>query len=172
VWVSREEPVAAGAAFERWELARRPVGAGAVAVALGIAAIVGGAYLLVPEAVEIARTQPKKPPHLFGTVAIALATSLSVLGVALAAARKGHGDLAIGTVAGVGPCLLLLLPAVAALVNPVAVPEAMQMNDLPGAALAVFLLLVPRLNGLRVSRWEGAVLVAAFAGYAWWQVTR
>lgn len=172
VWVSREEPVTASAAFETWRLTRRPAGLAVFAVVLGFAAVVGGAYLLVPEAAEIARTQPKKPPHLFGTVAIALATSIAVLGVTLTAARTGHGDLAIGTAAGVGLCLLLLLPAVAAFVNPVAVPEAMQMNDLPAAALAVFLLLVPRLNGLQVSRPEGAILLAAFAGYAWWQVTR
>lgn len=172
VWVSGNELVAAKVEVERWAIARRPAGIAAIAAALGLAAVIGGAYLLVPEAVEIARTQSKKPPHLFGTVAISLATSIAVLGVTLTAARKGHGDFALGTAAGTGLCLLLLLPAVAALVNPIAVPEAMQANDLPAAALVVFLLLVPRLNGLRVSRWEGAVLLAAFVGYAWWQVTR
>jgi cation:H+ antiporter len=172
VFVAREEPATAKAAFETGAIARRPVGVAAVAAALGLVGLVGGGYLLVPEAVEIARTQSKGSPRLFGTVAIALATSLAVLSVALAAARKRRGDLALGTAAGTGLCLVLLLPAVAAFVNPIAVPEAMQMNDFPAATLVVFLLLVPRLNGLRVSRWEGAILVAAFAGYGWWQVSR
>ncbi|MFO0823203.1 MAG: hypothetical protein U0792_08795 [Gemmataceae bacterium] len=172
VWSARNEPQEAKAAFEQWNFRRWPVWAAVPVAAVGIAALVYGASLVVPEAIAITRLQSKTPPRLFGTVAVALSSSLAVLVVAVVAARKNHGDLAMGTVAIANVCILLLLPAITALIVPFKIPSSMLMNDFPATALVTFLLLSPLLNGLRISRWDGLILLAAFAGYFVWQVRR
>lgn len=171
VWTARSESAEVKDEFTRWNVRRWPPLVAVLGAILGIAAVVGGAYFLVPEAVEITKTQSKSLP-LFGTVAIALATSLALLCVTELAARNNHGDLAITTVAIANLCILLLLPGVAGLVASFKIPPSMQMNDFPATALVVFLLLSPLLNGLRISRGEGVVLLLAFAGYFVWQVRR
>ncbi len=184
-WVAKEEPAEAKALFAEWAFRRQPPWI-AVPVAIGgIAALVGGAYFLVPEAVELTRLQPRGSIHLFGSLAVVLASSLALLWVTECAARNGHGDLAIGTVVGASLCNLLLLPAVTALISfirveasrstPVAsfrIGNLVLMNEIPATAIITFLLLVPFLNGLRLSRWEGVVLLAASVAYIAWQVTR
>ncbi|MCE9560685.1 MAG: hypothetical protein K8U57_01395 [Planctomycetes bacterium] len=172
VWVAREESSEAKAPFAEWNFRRRPAWITAPVAILGIAALVGGAIYVVPEAVELTRMQPKNTTHLFGSLAVVLASSLALLWVTESAARNGHGDLAIGTVVGASLCNLLLLPAVAALIAPFAVPNVTLMNDIPATAVITFLLLVPFLNGLQVSRSEGLVLLTAAVGYVVWQIRR
>jgi len=172
VWVAKEEPELAKAPFEAWSIRRWPVWIAVPVALLGIGALVGGAWLIVPEAVQISRLQPRSSPHLFGFLTVVLASSLALLWVTECAARNRHADLAIGTVAVANLCNLLLLPAVAALVAPFGVANVTLMNDIPATALITFLLLVPFLNGLQISRLEGFILLTASAVYIAWQLRR
>ncbi len=171
-WVAKDEPAEVKAAFTDWQFGRWPPAIAAIVAIIGTAAVIGGAYLLVPEAVEIARMQPRTSTKLFGTIAVVLASSLALLCVVEVAARNGHADLAIGTVVVANLCNLLLAPAIAAFISPFGVSGPMLMNDLPAAALVTFLLLGSYLNGLRIGRSEGVVLVVAFVAYVAWQITR
>jgi len=172
VWVARGETEETKAPFTHWNLQRWPLWIAVPLAIAGLAALVGGASYVVPEAVELTRMQPRGKTHLFGSVAVVLASSLALIWVAELAARNRHGDLAIGTVVGASLCNLLLLPAVAALIAPFGVANVTLMNDIPATALLVYLLLVPSLNGLQVSRSEGAVLLAASVAYLGWQIWR
>jgi len=171
VWIAREETELAKAPFEAWSFRRWPVWIAVPVALLGIGALVGGAWLIVPEAVQISRLQPRSS-HLFGFLTVVLASSLALLWVTECAARNRHADLAIGTVAVANLCNLLLLPAVAALVAPFGVANVTLMNDIPATALITFLLLVPFLNGLQISRLEGFILLTASAVYIAWQIRR
>jgi cation:H+ antiporter len=172
VWVAREETEEAKAPFTQWNFRTWPAWITAPVAILGVAALIGGAYFVVPEAVELSRMQPKGKTHLFGSVAVVLASSLALLWVTESAARNRHGDLAIGTVVGASLCVLLLVPAIAAFIAPFRVANVTLMNDIPATTLITFLLLSPFLNGMRVSRSEGAILLAASVAYIAWQVTR
>ncbi len=54
--------------------------------------------------------------------------------------------------------------------RPLVVEERTILEQIPVMALFVLLLLPVLANGLRVPRWEGALLLAAYAGFVAWQV--
>lgn len=167
-----EEAADAAVKFEEWGFRARPVWSAAPIAVIGVCLLVYGAVLLVPEATEIANKQLKVNSRLFAVTAVALACSPALLWVVGSVARNGHADLALGTVVGANLCNVLLVPGVTALVVPLLVTDRAVMDDIPAMVLASFLLLIPFLNGLRVSRPEGAILLAVYAAFFTWQVRR
>jgi cation:H+ antiporter len=84
---------------------------------------------------------------------------------AIAAARRGQGDLVAGHVVGSSLFNLLVVIGGMAMLGDVVVPASFLRFELP-AALAFALLLVPVLRGdLRVSRGDGGVLVVALLAW-------
>lgn len=104
-------------------------------------------------------------PLLVGLLPVAIGTALPEVAAAIAAARRGHGDMVLGHVLGSSVVNLLLVIGVMGLLQPLALPASFVRLELP-ALLAFALVLYPMLRGdLRISRAEGAVLLGAFVAW-------
>lgn len=102
---------------------------------------------------------------VLGLLPVAIGTALPEVAAAIAAARRGQGDLVAGHVIGSSLVNLLLVVGGMALVRDVHVPASFVHVELP-ASLALAALLLPMLRGdLEVSRAEGGVLLLAFLGW-------
>ncbi|MEN1941557.1 sodium:calcium antiporter [Luteimonas sp. MJ246] len=103
---------------------------------------------------------------LSGLVLVAVGTALPEAAAAVAAARRGQGDIVAGHVIGSSLFnLLVVLGGMAAVGGSIPVPASFVRLELPVAFLFA-LLLVPLLRGnTTVSRGEGGMLLAALAAW-------
>ena len=148
-------PVAAGAG-RLW--------AGLALSLAGLAGVLLGADLLVRGAVELAEAAGLSEAAIGATV-VAVGTSLPELAAALVASRHGQGAMALGNVLGSNVFNILGILGITALLAPLEVPPSMLSFDIwvmAGAALALVAMAV---TGWRITRAEGAALLAAYAGY-------
>jgi cation:H+ antiporter len=102
-----------------------------------------------------------------GLTLVAAGTSVPELATSVVAALRGERDLAIGNVVGSNVFNLLGILGVAALASPAGLPIAEQTRSLDAwVALAAAAVLLPMAwSGAAIVRWEGAVLLVAYAGY-------
>jgi cation:H+ antiporter len=144
--------------------------------AVGLGALIGGAEVAASQATKIIK-ETHTQGQLLGATAVALGCSLPGLVVALRASSRGRSDVALA--ASVGACLfnLLFVVGVVGLVTPVVSSEpALQishqalMSEIPAMAILSLLLLTVLWNGLEVPRWQGAILLVAYAGFLAWQI--
>ncbi|HGK7305629.1 TPA: sodium:calcium antiporter, partial [Stenotrophomonas maltophilia] len=104
-------------------------------------------------------------PLLVGLLPVAIGTTLPEVAAAIAAARRGHGDMVLGHVLGSSVVNLLLVIGAMGLLQPLALPASFVRLELP-ALLAFALVLYPMLRGdLKISRGEGGVLLGAFVAW-------
>ncbi len=132
--------------------------------AIGFAALLGGATVLVDGALAAAETFGLSET-VIGVTVVALGTSMPELAVSAVAAYRRQGDLAIGNVIGSNIFNLLGVLGFTALIRPIAVPAEAARIDL-WVMLAVTALLVAfSMSGWRLSRREGVVLLAGYVTY-------
>jgi cation:H+ antiporter len=104
-------------------------------------------------------------PLLVGLLPIAIGTALPEVAAAIAAARRGQGDMVVGHVIGSSLFNLLVVVGGMAALRPLPLPASFVRLELP-AAIAFALVLYPMLRGdLRISKSEGVILFAAFLGF-------
>lgn len=138
-----------------------------VAVATIVAGIVGvllGARLLIDGAVDIARVAGLSEA-VIGLTLIAFGTSLPELATAGMAARRGHGDIALGNALGSNLFNMLGIAGVTALAAPVPVPAELVAFDFWAMLAATLLLLFLMRGERRIGRPEGCALAAGYALY-------
>ncbi len=180
----RQEKVAApgghGAAFDKSLAAQEadaalvpeaaPAGSILVPVAIavaGLAIVVGGGWLLVDGAVGLARAFGISET-VIGLTIVAVGTSMPELVTSVMAAIRKESDVAFGNIIGSNIYNILGIGGVTALIAPTAVPGEIVTFDSP-VMIAVSLLVVAfAWTGFRISRREGAALVAGYAAYVWW----
>jgi cation:H+ antiporter len=138
---------------------------------LGLGGLIGGAQLMVDSAVHLAESWGMSKA-LIGLTIVAVGTSLPELASTVAAAYRGQSDIAVGNVVGSNLFNLLLILGVTSAVCPLPVDAGMMTFDLPVMVGFALVLLLVLLNGLKVYRWEGAVLLLAYAGVTAWAVLR
>jgi cation:H+ antiporter len=146
-----------------------PIGRGVLLVLIGLCGLVGGAEMMVRGAVEVARTLGVSE-LMIGLTVVAVGTSLPELASTIAAAARGQSDIALGNVIGSNIFNVLLILGTTAFVCPLRVSDAILMQEIPVMALFTLLLFPCLANGLRVKRWEGGILLLAYAGFVTWQV--
>jgi len=140
-------------------------------VVIGVAGLVIGARMIVSAATGLAELFGISQ-HIIGLTVVAIGTSLPELTTVVVAARHNQPDIAIGNVIGSNIFNVLFVIGLAALVRPLAVPQPILLLDGP-AMLAVCVLFFPLVyTGRRLTRWEGGVLLAMYAGYLAWIVSR
>lgn len=137
-------------------------------VAAGLGLLVAGGNMLVSAAVEIAR-EAGLSEAVIGLTIVAVGTSLPELATSVIAAVRGQSDIAIGNVVGSNIFNALGILGVTAAVSPVS------RGGVTGIDLAVMVafsvVLLPMLVTLRkLTRGEGALLLAAYAGYVGWLI--
>ena len=131
---------------------------------VGIAVLVAGSELMVRGGIDIARTFGVSEA-VIGLTLVAFGTSLPELATSVTAAFKGHSELSMGNVLGSNVFNLGLVVGTAFTIRPAVVPAFVVVQDvsiLIGATVLVGLVV---LRDGRISRAEGAAMVAAFAAY-------
>lgn len=130
----------------------------------GLALVVGGGTFLVRGAVTLAQSFGISQT-VIGLTIVAVGTSLPELVTSILAAFKRQGDVAFGNIIGSNIYNILGIGGATALIEPGGVPDEIAGFDNP-VMIAVSLLLVYfAWTGLKIARWEGAVLLLGYIGY-------
>jgi cation:H+ antiporter len=133
----------------------------------GLLAMVFGAGWFVTGAADVAR-QFGVSEAVIGLSLVALGTSLPELATSIIAARKGQSAMALGNVIGSNIFNIVGILGITALITPLTVaPQILAVDLWVMAAVTVLLLILCR-TGWRVTRLEGALLLACYAGYIGW----
>ena len=131
----------------------------------GLAVILVSSDYAVDAAVALAKIF-NISDRVIGLTIVALGTSLPELVTSVTAALRGNADLAVGNV--VGSCIfnLLFVLGTSALILPIPCAPNF-LSDAYVAVGATVLLLIFGYTQMKIARWEGALLVACYAAYAY-----
>lgn len=133
-------------------------------IGLGIVLLAGGAQSTVAGAVQLARLLGWSE-RVIGLTIIAAGTSLPEVVASVMSGVRGRSDVAIGNVIGSNLFNILVILGLSGLITPLEVQPAIIASDF-WWMLGVTALLFPLMfSGLRVTRWEGALLLAVYALY-------
>lgn len=130
--------------------------------AVGIAVMIGGAKLMVTNAVALARDWHVSET-VIGLTIVAVGTSLPELAASIISAIHKRSDLAIGNIIGSNIFNALMIPGVTAIIKPFPVEK----NILPDFAVMTAVTVVFILFMIRgkISRLAGALFFAAYLAY-------
>jgi cation:H+ antiporter len=129
----------------------------------GLAALLVGARYLLGGSVVMAERLGFSEMAI-GLTVVAIGTSLPELATSMVAARRRQDDVAIGNAVGSNIINVLVVLGVTALINPIEI-QGLRFFDI-ATLLGSVLLIVPLLRtGGRISRFEGVILLAAYATY-------
>ncbi|MGZ0171828.1 MAG: calcium/sodium antiporter [Planctomycetales bacterium] len=138
-----------------------------VKIVLALAGVVVSASILIP-AVTIIAARIGIPEDIIAATLVAFGTSLPELITAVQAARKGHGDLAIGNIIGADILNALFVAGAAAAVTPAGLTVAQSFFKVSFPAM-LFVLVVFRIGiyvcGTQLTRKFGIVLLVAYFAY-------
>lgn len=127
--------------------------------ALGLAALVGGADVLVRGASQLARSLGVSS-LVIGLTVVAFGTSAPELSISVLSLLKGQADISVGNVVGSNIANILLILGSSALVAPLVVSPQLIRLDVPFMIGSSFLVFLLSYNG-KLGRLEGAVLIIA-----------
>ncbi|MBY6067673.1 calcium/sodium antiporter [Leisingera aquaemixtae] len=147
--------------------ARRPLWRPLATALGGLALVIGGGGMLVDGAVELARMM-QVSETVIGLTIVAVGTSAPELATSVAAALRRQGEMAFGNIIGSNIYNLLGIGGATAMIAPSEVPERIAGFDNPLMLLVTVAFLGLAWTGLRVSRREGAALLAGYGAYVWW----
>ena len=162
---ARSEDADVRAEIEGFTQTSDVLGLNLLRIAIALALIGTGAWLVVRDAPRLGEALGLTP-LMTGLLPVAIGTALPELAGALAAARRGRGDLVAGHVLGSSLVnLLLVLGGMALIGGGLAIPDSFVRYELP-AALVLALMLLPILRGdMRISRGEGGALFVVFLAW-------
>lgn len=141
-----------------------------VLVIVGLVGVVGGAELVVSSASTIA-TAMGVSDRIVALTVVALGTSLPELITTITAARKGETDLLVGNIIGsniFNICIVLGLPV--ALFGTIT-PDSFEIVDIVALIGSTIVLLLVARTGRKITRGEGALMLALFAVYYGYLIT-
>lgn len=140
-------------------------------IVAGLVMILVGSDWLVDGASGIARKYGISE-FVIGMTIVGIGTSMPELVSSFISAVGGHGDMALGNVAGSNICNILLILGVTALISPIGFTRSNVRKDLLVAIAVSLLLLVLLYNGFGlfgdvpgISRLDALVLLAFFAAF-------
>ena len=166
VKTSKDEPAAVKQEYTDENPPTRREGWKAAAfIVVGLAGLMGGAHLAVEAAVTLARLIGLSE-LVIGLTIVAIGTSLPELASSVAAARRGHADIAIGNVLGSNIYNVLFVLGATSVIAPLptTAPTLMWL-DIP-VMIAFAVVLVPMMMmGLKITRANGVLLLAGYAAY-------
>ncbi|MGM9618414.1 MAG: calcium/sodium antiporter [Oscillospiraceae bacterium] len=133
---------------------------------IGALCIVVGSQLLVDNGSTLARLVGV-PERVIGVTLIAVGTSLPELITTITAIVKKQSSLSIGNILGANIIDLTLIMPLSALISRQALPvsSALARIDLPVCLIVSLIAVVPAMIRSRFSRWQGIVLLSAYAIY-------
>ena len=126
-----------------------------------------GARLLVHGAIDLARTLMVSET-VIGLTIVVIGASLPELVTSLIAALRKQGDLAFGNIIGSNIFNILGILGATALIHPLVVPPDLARADIWVMLAATGLLFATTVTKWRISRVEGALMLAAYGAYCSW----
>ncbi len=133
-------------------------------VVIGLAALIGGAELLVDGAVSIA-TALGVSEAVIGVTLVAVGTSLPELAIVAVAAWRGQSDLVFGNVIGSNIFNNFGILGITTLFADIRVDVSAVAFDLAVMVVAAIMLIPMAATGRRLNRVEGGILIALYAGF-------
>jgi cation:H+ antiporter len=131
---------------------------------VGLGALLGGALLVVSGAASTARFLGVSELAI-GLTVVAIGTSLPELATAIAASIQDEGDILVGNVVGSNIFNMFAVLGIASMSRPLPVAASVIKVEAP-VMLALSVLLLPFVwTTLRLTRWEGAVFLAAYLSF-------
>ncbi|MEE9230534.1 MAG: calcium/sodium antiporter [Acidobacteriota bacterium] len=130
---------------------------------LGLAGVIQGGDWTVDGATRIAESLGMSQV-VIGLSIVSVGTSLPELTTSLLAARRGHADMAIGTVVGSNVFNLLLILGVSSTIHTVAIPDQGWVDFLVLAAFSAVLLPFA-ISQRKLARIEGLLLFLCYVAY-------
>ena len=135
----------------------------ALAIIAGVACIIIGGNFVVDGASAIA-IKFGMSETLVGMTIVALGTSLPELVTSMVAAKKGESDLALGNAIGSNIFNIVFVLGFSAVISPITV-DILAVIDTIAVIGVSALTLGFAATGKKISRLEGAIMVAAYAAY-------
>ena len=132
-------------------------------VILGIIMLILGANWMVEGATGIARKLGVSE-WFIGVSIVALGTSLPELVSSLIAAKKGHGEMAIGNVFGSNIFNILMVIGTTSLVQPLSIGEEIYTDLIYTTALTCLLLLLIGMGNV-IGKRDGIILIVCYGSY-------
>lgn len=142
-------------------------------LAAGLVLILMGANWLVDGSTSIAR-KTGMSEFVIGLTIVGIGTSTPEMVVSFISAFQGKSEMALGNVIGSNIFNILMILGVTTLISPITMSRDNRVKDIPlniivtGALLLIWLLhSVLGVGENEISRFEGALMLAAFAAYLW-----
>ena len=132
--------------------------------ALGLVLLLAGSYLFVEGGRKIGESVGMSE-RMLGLTVIAIGTALPELIGSLVAASRGHAALAVGSVIGSNLLNVFLVLGVTACLQPIRLGERMHLVDLVGLVVITLLGVIVLRGSRKITRLEGALLVAAYVAF-------
>ena len=141
-------------------------------VAAGLAGLIFGGELFVDSATALARSIGVSDKFIAITV-LAGGTSLPELATCIVAAAKHKDQLALGNILGSNVFNILLILGCSSIITPLSF-AGMNLVDAAALILSCIMLLLWAYTGrkCRIDRWEGALMLLAFAFYYYYLFTK
>jgi len=163
------EVLAEAADLDTEQAKARPLTLAVLLTIVGFFALAGGGRLAELGAVGIAESLGMSD-DLIGLTIVAVATSLPELAASVAAAVRGHSDIAVGNIVGSNLFNLLLVMGATAVVSPVPLPVGGVSSLAMALLLSVLLLPITMTRNRTVSRVEGGALLGLYAAYLAYEI--
>lgn len=139
----------------------------------GLILILLGANWLVDGSTSIAR-KTGMSEFVIGLTIVGIGTSTPEMVVSFLSAFQGKSEMALGNVIGSNIFNILMILGITTLISPITMSKTNRVKDIPmniivtGALLLIWVLhSVLGLGNNEISRFEGALMLAAFAAYLW-----
>jgi cation:H+ antiporter len=147
--------------------AHMPMRTAIIWLVVGMAILLGSSRILVWGSVNVAQWFGVSD-LLIGLTIVAIGTSLPELAASVMSALKGEHDIAVGNVLGSNMFNLLAVLGMPGLLHPSVTPSELMARDFPmmiGLTITLFVMSYGFLRPGRVTRGEGALLLAGYLGY-------
>jgi cation:H+ antiporter len=133
-------------------------------IVAGLALLIGGAKLLVEGGVGIARSLGISE-WFIGITIVAVGTSLPEIVSSLIAAKRGHGEMAIGNIFGSNIFNILMVLGLTAAIHPLHIQEPIHPDLIISTALTVFLVAMIGYGHHSLGKGKGILLLLAYIMY-------
>ena len=133
-------------------------------IIMGLGFLIGGAEFLVAGGVGIARTLGISE-WFIGITIVAIGTSLPEIVSSMIAAKRGHGEMAIGNIFGSNIFNILMVLGLTAIIHPLHINEPIQPDLLITIAIIGLLLGMIRLGNHSLGKLKGVVLILVYCVY-------
>lgn len=130
----------------------------------GLALVVGASHVVVISAKCLAEAA-SVPPAVAALTVVAIGTSIPEIATCIAAARKGHGALAVGDIVGADILNIAWIAGASAVVNPLEVDTKVIYFMFPSMLAIVFVTLGGLLWKGRMTKGLGGTLIGMYVVY-------